>query len=173
MRRWNCQVHRALQVPAANLVFPIERPWYRLPLSVDRRPQDLLWEKDSSVDPSPFLAEYTVLFLIVVEVERQQELLEIDGEKKSRKLDGMESTKAKSDAHFMHGWDECKHADNLSHAMWCAMSKYDDARLNKTNKKTKCTFTYHISSFRCIVLVLVFTSSLVSDVLSFGFTTHT
>ena len=61
----------------------------------------------------------------------------------------------------------------LSHAMWCAMSEDDDARLNKTNNKTKCSFTCQVSCFMCIVLVLVVTSSLVSDVLSFGFTTHT
>ena len=46
--------------------------------------------------------------------------------KKSRKLDWMKSSNSKSDAHFMHGWDDCKHADNLSHAMWCAMSEDDD-----------------------------------------------
>ena len=28
--------------------------------------------------------------------------------KESRKLDGMESSKSKSDAHFMHGWDKKK-----------------------------------------------------------------
>ena len=38
----------------------------------------------------------------------------------------MESSNSKSNAHFMHGRDECKHADNLSHAMWCAMSEDDD-----------------------------------------------
>ena len=53
---------------------------------------------DSSVDPISLLAEYTVLLRILVEVEGQQELLEIEGE-----LDGMESSKSKSDAHFMHG----------------------------------------------------------------------
>ena len=65
--------------------------------------------------------------------------------------------------------DECKHADHLSHAMWCAMSEDDDARLNKTNKKTTCTFTCQVSRFMCTVSVLVVTSSVVSDVLSFGF----
>ena len=65
------------------------------------------------------------------------------------------------------------HTRTLSHAMWCAMSEDDDARLNKTNKKTTCTFTCLVSRFVCTVLVLVVTSSLVSDVLSFGFTTHT
>ena len=43
----------------------------------------------------------------------------------------------------------------------------------RTNKKTTCTYTCQVSRFMCFVLVLVFTSSLVSDVLSFGFTTHT
>ena len=57
--------------------------------------------------------------------------------------------------------------------MWCAMSEDDDARLNKTNKNTTCTFTCQVSRFMCTVLLLVVTSSLVSDVLSFGFTTHT
>ena len=61
----------------------------------------------------------------------------------------------------------------LSHTMWCAMSEDDDARLNKTNKKTTCTFTCQVLRFVCTVLGLVVTSSLVSDVLSFGFTTHT
>ena len=69
--------------------------------------------------------------------------------------------------------DEMRHAHNLSHAMWCAMSEDDDARLNKTNKKTTCTFTCQVSRFMCTVLALVVTSSLVLDVLSFGFTTLT
>ena len=69
--------------------------------------------------------------------------------------------------------DEVRHAHNLSHAMWRAMSEGDDARLNKTNKKTTCTFTCQVSRFMCTVLVLVVTSSLVLDVLSLGFTTHT
>ena len=43
----------------------------------------------------------------------------------------------------------------------------------RTNKKTTCTFTCQVSRFMCTVLVLVVTSSSVSDVLSFGFTTHT
>ena len=43
----------------------------------------------------------------------------------------------------------------------------------QTNKKTTCTFTCQLSRFMCTVLVLVVTSSSVSDVLSFGFTTHT
>ena len=43
----------------------------------------------------------------------------------------------------------------------------------RTNKKTMCTFTCQVSRFMCTVLVLVVTSSLVSDVPSFGFTTHT
>ena len=38
----------------------------------------------------------------------------------------MESLKSKSDAQFMHGRDECKHAHKKSHAMWCAMSEDDD-----------------------------------------------
>ena len=45
-----------------------------------------------------------------------------------------------------------------------------------TDKKTTRTFTCssrHVSSFMCFVLILVFTLSLVSDVSSFGFTTHT
>ena len=69
--------------------------------------------------------------------------------------------------------DETRHAHNMSHVMWCAMSEYDDARLNKTNKKTTCTLTCQVSRFTCTVLVLVVTSSLVSDVLSLGFTTRT
>ena len=68
--------------------------------------------------------------------------------------------------------DEMRHAHNLSPAMWCAMSE-DDARLNKTNKKTTCTFTCQVSRFMCTVLVLVVTSSLVLDVLSFGFIART
>ena len=44
-----------------------------------------------------------MLLLILVEVEGQQELLGIEGEKKRRKLDGMDSSKSKSDAHFIHG----------------------------------------------------------------------
>ena len=43
----------------------------------------------------------------------------------------------------------------------------------RTDKKTSCTFTCQVSRFMCTVLVLVITSSLVSDVSSFGFTTHT
>ena len=39
-----------------------------------------VWEQDSSADPISLLAEYTALLLILVEVERQQELLEIEGE---------------------------------------------------------------------------------------------
>ena len=53
------------------------------------------------------------------------------------------------------------------------MSANDYARLNKTNKKTTCTFTCQMSCLMCFVLVLVFTLSLVSDVSSFSFTTHT
>ena len=61
--------------------------------------------------------------------------------------------------------DEMRHAHNLSHAMECAMSEDDDARLNKTNTTT-CTFTCQVSRFMCTVLVLDVTSSLVLDVLS-------
>ena len=43
----------------------------------------------------------------------------------------------------------------------------------RTNNKTTYTFTCQVSRFMCFVLVLVFTSSLVSDVLSFGFATRT
>ena len=68
--------------------------------------------------------------------------------------------------------DEMRHAHNLSHAMWCAMSEDDDARLNKTNKKTTCTFTCQVSRFMCTVLVLDVTSSLALDVLSHSFTTR-
>ena len=49
-----------------------------------------------------------------------------------------------------------KHADNYSHAMWCAMSEHDDANTTRTNKKTTCTFTCQVSRFMCFVLVLVF-----------------
>ena len=65
-----------------------------------------------------------------------------------------------------------KHTDNLSHAMWCAMIEYDDANTTRTNKKTTCTFTCQVSRFMCFMLILVFTLSLVSDVSSFGSTTH-
>ena len=51
--------------------------------------------------------------------------------------------------------DEMRHAHNLSHSMWCAMSEDDDATLTKTNKKTTCTFTCQVSRFMCTVLVLV------------------
>ena len=43
------------------------------------------------------LAEYTVLLLILVEVEEQQELRRLKVNKEKRKLDGMESSKSKSD----------------------------------------------------------------------------
>ena len=39
-----------------------------------------VWDLDSSVDPVSLLAEYTVLLLILVEAEGQQELREIEGE---------------------------------------------------------------------------------------------
>ena len=44
-----------------------------------------------------------MLLRILVEVEGQQELLEIAGEQGEKKLDRMESSKSKSDAHLMHG----------------------------------------------------------------------
>ena len=64
--------------------------------------------------------------------------------------------------------DEMRHAHNLSHDVVCI-----ECRLNKTNKKTTCTFTCQVSRFMCTVLVLVVTSSLVLDVLSLSFTTRT
>ena len=60
---------------------------------------------------------------------------------------------------------EMRDAHNLSHAMWCAMSEDDDARLNKTNKKLRA---HSLVRYRvCIVLVLDVTLSLVSHILSF------
>ena len=38
--------------------------------------------------------------------------------------------------------------------MWCAMSEDDDARLNKTNKKTTCTFPCQVSRFMCFCVGL-------------------
>ena len=43
-----------------------------------------------------------------------------------------------------HGFEPVR---PLSHAMWCSMSEDDGARLNKTNKKTTCTFTCQVSRF--------------------------
>ena len=99
--------------------------------------------------------------------------LQIEDGKEKRKLDGMESSKSKSNVTLTACTDDMRDAHNLSHAMWCAMSEDDDARLNKTNKNTTCTLTCQVSRFVFTVLVLDVTLSLVSDVLSFGFTTHT
>ena len=41
--------------------------------------------------------------------------------------------------------DEMRHAHNLSHAMWCAMSEDDDK--HETNKKTTYTLTCQVSRF--------------------------
>ena len=41
---------------------------------------DFVLEWDSSVDPISLLSEYTVLLLILVKAEGQQELLDIDGQ---------------------------------------------------------------------------------------------
>ena len=40
----------------------------------------IVWEQDSSVDPISLLAENTVLLRILKEVEKQQELREIESE---------------------------------------------------------------------------------------------
>ena len=88
---------------------------------------------------------------------------------KKRKLDGMESSKSKSDAHYMHGWHKT-HAQLEPRDVVCNQVKMTTTR---TNKKTTCTLTCQVSRFMCTVWVLVVTSSLVSAVLSFGFTTRT
>ena len=64
-----------------------------------------------------------------------------------RKLGGMESSKSKS-GRSLHAWMRETNT-RLSHAM-CAMSEYDDLRLNKTDKKTMRTI--HVSvTFTCLV----------------------
>ena len=54
------------------------------------------------VDPISLLAEYTVLPLILVEMESRN-CLRLMENKESKKLDGMESSKSKSDAH-LNAW---------------------------------------------------------------------
>ena len=90
-------------------------------------------------------------------------------------MNGMESSRSKSERslHALMRWD--KHADILSHAM-CARNECDDPRLRRLT--TTRTFTCSpsvtsLSSFMCFVLILVFTLSLVSDVSPFSFTTET
>ena len=65
----------------------------------------------------------------------------------TRKLDGMESSV--EEWRSVHAWMiwNTRTTWALSHAVWCAMSDDDDARLNKINKKTTCTFTCQVSRF--------------------------
>ena len=62
-----------------------------------------VWRKDSSVDPISLLAEYTVLPLTSWKWKGGRSCGKLKMNKEKRKLDGMESSKSKSDAHFMHG----------------------------------------------------------------------
>ena len=68
-----------------------------------------------------------MLLLILVEVEGQHELLEID-RRMRRRGSWMEWGSQSRRVTLTSCMDEMsvKHADNLSHAMWCAMSEYDD-----------------------------------------------
>ena len=59
--------------------------------------------KDSSVDPISLLAEYTVCPLTSWQEKSSRSFGKLKMNKEKRKLDGMESSKSKSDAHFMHG----------------------------------------------------------------------
>ena len=95
-----------------------------------------------------------------------------DGESE-RKLDGMESSKSKSDDHFMHGWHETNTRTTWATqcvVWWVSMTTQTQ---NEPTRRQRAHSLVKRSRFMCLVLVLVFTLSLVSDVLSFGFTTHT
>ena len=92
-----------------------------------------------------------------------------------RKLDGMESSKSKRNAHFMYGHEMTRTSQTLA-TMWCA--KYDDKNLTTGLCAHGITRTsIHVLRFMCAVLkvlwVLVVTLSMVSCVLSLGFSTQT
>ena len=58
--------------------------------------------------PISLLAEYTVLLLILMGQKGSRNCGRLKENQEKRKLDGMESSKSKSDAHFMHGLRETR-----------------------------------------------------------------
>ena len=90
-----------------------------------------------------------------------------------KKLDGMEISKSKENAHCMHGHDRRAQVKHEA-TMWCA--NHDDQNLTTglcAHGITRASI--HVLRFALcgrVLWVLVVSLSLVSCVLSLGFTTH-
>ena len=91
--------------------------------------------------------------------------------KESRKLDGMESSKSKSDAHFMHGWDETN--TRTTWATRCGV-QWVSMTTQAQHELTRRLRAHSLSSVAFHVLCVGLGFHVVIGVgRLFGFTTHT